>query len=82
MTDEELGTVSARGFESVGTPGILDEQNNFSSVVLSGGAQSGASALALYNVVVSNVNVQQNLNALSKVQDALRIYRQRPGRPE
>ena len=67
MTDEDLGAVSARGFEAVA--GISGDQNNFNSVQLGGSAQSGTSGLALYNVLFSNVNVSQNVTSLSGVWD-------------
>ena len=66
MTDEDLGTVSAKGFETV-TPGISAEYNNFNAVQLGGTAQSGSSAMTVYNVVMDNMNIHQNIVDLESV---------------
>jgi hypothetical protein len=70
-SDEDLGAVSARGFQSFNTvtPGISGEVNNFDSVALGGSAQSGTSAMAVYNVIFANMNVQQNIADLESVRD-------------
>ena len=66
MTDEDLGAVSAKGFETV-MPGISGEYNNFNSVQLGGTAQTGSSAMTVYNVIMDNVNIHQNVVDLEGV---------------
>ncbi len=66
MTDEDLGAVSAKGFETV-MPGISGEYNNFNSVQLGGTAQSGSSAMTVYNVIMDSVNIHQNVVDLEGV---------------
>ncbi len=61
MSDEDLGAVSARGFENVAPPGISGDQTNFNSVVFSAGAQNSASGVSILNAAASSVNIGQNI---------------------
>lgn len=69
-SDEELMAVSAGASEGGATSAVSGPLNNNGSVQLAGKAQSGASTLSLYDASISNVNIQQSIASLSKVQDA------------
>lgn len=65
-SDEDLGAVSAKGFEG---QGVLGQQNNYSAVQALGTAQWGAAALSIQNVVDSTINVHQDVADLKDVED-------------
>jgi hypothetical protein len=66
MTDEDLGTVSAKGFEAAQ---VEPSSYSYGSLQIGGQAQRGTSALSLDNAVFSNVNVQQDVASFSNVRD-------------
>jgi hypothetical protein len=65
MSDEDLGAVSARGFDGEGAL----PQSSYSAIQAFGAAQWYASALSIENTIDAGINLSQNVSVLKDVGD-------------